>query len=231
MVQRRLHGEPVAYITGAKEFYGRRFAVGPGCLVPRPETELLVDRARELARGCDGAALRVLDIGTGSGCIAVTLALELPGAAVTAVDVAEDALAWARRNAEALGAPVTFVHGDGVALLDDDAWLSAAGPFDLVVSNPPYIVAGDPHLDVGDLRFEPACALSPGGDGLDALRAIVAGAPARLAAGGWLMVEHGYDQADAVRALFAEAGFEAIESRRDLAGIPRIALGRLGSEP
>ena len=224
LAKRRREGEPVAYLTGRREFHGLDLDVSPAVLVPRPETETLVECALE--RLPAERPLAVVDLGTGSGAIALAIASERPLARVLATDASPDALAVARGNATRLGlANATFAQGDWYEALPADA-----GPFDLVASNPPYIVAGDPHLDEGDLRFEPACALSPGGDGLDALRVIVAGAPARLAAGGWLMVEHGYDQSDAVRALFAEAGFEAIESRRDLAGIPRVVLGRLGSE-
>jgi release factor glutamine methyltransferase len=224
LAKRRREGEPVAYLTGRREFHGLDLGVSPAVLVPRPETETLVECALE--RLPAERPLAVVDLGTGSGAIALAIASERPLAHVLATDASPDALAVARGNATRLGlANVTFVQGDWYESLPADA-----GPFDLVASNPPYIVAGDPHLGEGDLRFEPACALSPGGDGLAALRVIVAGAPARLAAGGWLIVEHGYDQSDAVRALFAEAGFEAIESRRDLAGIPRIVLGRLGSE-
>lgn len=207
-------GEPVAYLLGRKEFYGRDFAVSPAVLIPRPETELLVETALALLAG--NRAPRILDLGTGSGCLAVTLALELPAAAVTAVDVSPAALAVARQNAERLGASVRFMPSD---------WFDALGGerFDLVVGNPPYIAAGDSHL--ADLRCEPAGALVSGVDGLDAIRIIAAAAPAHLVAGGWLLLEHGYDQGAAAAALLAGAGFSSVEQRRDLAGILRLTGG------
>ena len=220
LAKRRREGEPVAYLTGRREFHGLDLDVSPAVLVPRPETETLVECALE--RLPAGRPLAVVDLGTGSGAIALAIASERPRARVLATDVSHEALAVARGNATRLGlVNVTFTQGDWYGALPADA-----GPFDLVAANPPYIAAGDSHLDDGDLRFEPTRALTPGGDGLDALRAIVAGAPARLLAGGWLVVEHGYDQSDTVRTLFAEAGFEAIEVRRDLAGIPRTVAGR-----
>jgi release factor glutamine methyltransferase len=217
LVARRAAGEPVAYLLGAREFFGRDFAVTPDVLIPRPETELLVDIAVEKV-GAHGT-VSILDLGTGSGCLAVTLALELPQARVTAVDVSPAALAVARGNAARLGARVEFAASD---------WFAALRParFDLIVANPPYIAAGDPHLAQGDLRFEPAGALTDHADGLAAIRRIVATAPAWLAPGGWLFLEHGYDQAAAVHALFAAAGFAAIEQRSDLAGIVRASGGR-----
>ena len=220
LAKRRREGEPVAYLTGRREFHGLDLDVSPAVLVPRPETEGLVECALE--RLPAGRPLAVVDLGTGSGAIALAIASVRPLARVLATDVSHEALAVARGNATRLGlVNVTFAQGDWYGALPADA-----GPFDLVAANPPYIAAGDSHLDDGDLRFEPTRALTPGGDGLDALRAIVAGAPARLLAGGWLVVEHGYDQSDTVRTLFAEAGFEAIEARRDLAGIPRTVAGR-----
>lgn len=215
LVARRASGEPVAYLTGRREFYGREFDVAPAVLIPRPETELLVDVAKRKA-GASGA--RLLDLGAGSGCVAVTLALELPAANVAAVDVSPAALAVARGNAQRLGAAVRLAESD---------WFSAVeGEFDLIVANPPYIAQGDPHLDRGDLRFEPAGALASGPDGLDALRRIVAEAPRHLEPGGWLFFEHGHDQAEAVRALLETAGFRDIERHRDLAGIVRVSGGR-----
>lgn len=210
MAARRVAGEPVAYLVGRREFYGREFGVAPDVLIPRPETELLVEVGLAHADG------RILDLGAGSGCVAVTLALEISGAAVTAVDVSPAALAVARENAARLGATVEFVESD---------WFSAvSGAFDLVVANPPYVAEGDPHLD--ELRFEPMGALVSGADGLDAIRRIVAEAPRHLEPGGWLFLEHGYDQADAVRGLLDAAGFVDIEQHLDIAGIVRVSGGR-----
>ncbi|MFN4148761.1 MAG: peptide chain release factor N(5)-glutamine methyltransferase [Rhodocyclaceae bacterium] len=221
LVERRAAGEPVAYLTGRREFYGRDFAVTPAVLIPRPETELLVDIAKAKL-GADTTAprsTRILDLGTGSGCLAITLALELPMSQVTAVEVSPQALAIARDNAERHEAKVTFIQSD---------WFAALPPqtFDLIVANPPYIAANDPHLREGDLRFEPAAALTDHADGLTAIRRIVSEAPRWLAAGGWLFLEHGWDQGHAVRALLVAAGFEAIEQRQDLAGIVRVSGGR-----
>lgn len=217
LLARRVAGEPVAYLLGTREFYGRAFRVSPAVLIPRPETELIVDLV--LARCRRDAAPRILDLGTGSGILAVSLALELPAAQVSAVDISAAALAVARGNAQALGASVCFVESDWFAALD-------ATEFDFIVGNPPYIAAQDPHLGQGDLRFEPASALASGPDGMADLRRIVASARDFLAVGGWLMLEHGYDQGALVRDLLAQAGFAAPESVSDLAGIPRVTLGR-----
>lgn len=217
LVERRAAGEPVAYLLGRREFYGRDFAVTADVLIPRPETELLVDIAK-LKVGAGGTA-RILDLGAGSGCVAVTLALELPGACVTAVDVSAAALDVARGNAARLGARVAFVESDWFAALP-------AGRFNLIVANPPYVAAGDPHLVTGDLRFEPVGALTDHADGLAAIRQIVTEARNRLADGGWLLCEHGFDQGEAVRALLQEAGYAEIEQHRDLAGIVRTSGGR-----
>lgn len=218
---RRAAGEPIAYLLGLREFYGRDFVVTPDVLIPRPETELLIDIAKEKLFAADSA--RILDLGAGSGCIAVTLALELPWATVTAVDVSAAALAVARRNAVRQAAHVEFVASD---------WFAALPPqrYDFIVANPPYVAAGDPHLAEGDLRFEPRDALTgPGdeGDGLSAIRRIVAAAPHWLNPGGWLFLEHGYDQAAAVRGLLEAAGFAGIEQHRDLAGIVRASGGQV----
>lgn len=215
LAARRRAGEPLAYLLGVREFHGREFRVAPAVLIPRPETELLCEAA--LARA--PRAARILDLGTGSGVIAITLALECPGADVTATDVSPDALAIAEANAGRLGAAVRFLQGPWYAPLGE-------ARFDLVVSNPPYIAAGDPHLGEGDLRYEPRQALTDEADGLSALRSIVAGAPVHLEPGGRLCLEHGYDQAAAVRALLAQAGFVEVESLRDLAGIERVSVGR-----
>jgi release factor glutamine methyltransferase len=216
LVARRAAGEPIAYLVGFREFFGREFRVTPDVLIPRPETELLVEVM--LAKVSRGGTPRILDLGAGSGCVAITLALEL-GGEVTAVDASYAALAVARDNAARLGARVTFVESDWFANVE--------ARFDLIVGNPPYVAAGDPHLSEGDLRFEPMLALACGADGLAAIRHIVVAAPAHLLPGGWLLLEHGYDQADAVRALLAAGGFAAIEQHRDLAGIVRVSGGRM----
>ena len=217
-ISRRAAGEPVAYITGSKEFFGREFSVSPAVLVPRPETELLVEVGVGKMQGLAGP--RVLDLGVGSGCAAVTLALELPGAIVTAVDLSAEALAVAKANAEALHSGVRFMQSDWFAAL-------AGERFDLIVGNPPYVAEGDPHL--GDLGFEPKAALTSGVDGLDAIRRIVAQAPSHLLPGGWLLLEHGYDQGLAVAQLLASAGFNDVEQHADLAGIPRVSGGRMAA--
>lgn len=216
LVARRAGGEPIAYLLGTREFYGRDFAVSPAVLIPRPETELLVDLGRAAVASL--AAPRILDLGTGSGCVAITLALEVPQAIVTAVDVSSAALAVARQNAARLGVQVRFIESDWFVALGDER-------FDLIVGNPPYIAAGDPHLAEGDLRFEPETALHCGADGLDAIRRIVADAPRHLASGGRLLFEHGYDQAEAIAALLQDADYEAIEQHRDLARIVRVSGG------
>ncbi|WP_292044117.1 peptide chain release factor N(5)-glutamine methyltransferase [Massilia sp. UBA6681] len=216
LVQRRLAGEPIAYIVGEREFFGLPFRVGPGVLIPRPDTELIVELSLERLppRG------RLLDMGTGSGAIAVACAHSRRDASVTALDLSEEALAIARANAAANGAQVRFLRSD---------WFAAIGEerFELIASNPPYIAAGDAHLSQGDLRFEPVGALTDHADGLTALLNIVDGAPDHLVPGGWLLLEHGYDQAEAVRALLAARGFLEVQSWRDLAGIERVSGGRL----
>jgi release factor glutamine methyltransferase len=216
LVRRRIAGEPIAYLTGVREFYCRDFTVTPDVLIPRPETELLVDIVREKL-GAGGTA-RILDLGTGSGCLGITLALELPQARVTAVEVSPAALGVARGNAQRLGANVDFVASDWFAVLPPQR-------FDMVVANPPYVAAGDPHLSAGDLRFEPVGALTDHADGLMAIRRIVTAAPPWLAARGWLFFEHGYDQAAAARQLLDAAGFSEIEQNCDLAGIVRASGG------
>ncbi|NEX61271.1 peptide chain release factor N(5)-glutamine methyltransferase [Noviherbaspirillum galbum] len=216
LFSRRLAGEPIAYLVGEREFYGLHFATTPAVLIPRPETELLV----ELALARMPAQGSVLDMGTGSGAIAVALAHALPGLRVTALDASEEALAVARDNARRHAPQVEMLHSDWYAAL-------AGRRFDLIVSNPPYIRAGDPHLSQGDLRFEPAGALTDHADGLSALRTIVAGAPSHLERGGWLLMEHGYDQAGEVRSLLTAQGFTEVQSWQDLAGIERVSGGRL----
>jgi release factor glutamine methyltransferase len=221
LAKRRREGEPVAYLTGRREFWGLMLSVTPAVLIPRPETETLVEAA--LGRLPAARSLRVLDLGTGSGAIALALAHERPRADIVATDASDAALAVAAGNAARLGVTnVRFLQSDWYAQLSGEA----AG-FDAIVANPPYVATGDPHLAEGHLRFEPPSALLAGVDGLSALRTIVAGAPQRLAPSGWLVVEHGYDQAEAVRVLFETAGFEALAVLRDLAGIPRVTAGRL----
>lgn len=218
LLTRRLEGVPIAYLVGMREFYGRPFQVSPDTLIPRPDTELLVELA--LARLPPGQALDVLDLGTGSGCIAITLALERPLVHVIAVDRSPTALAIARRNAGNLNACVEF--------LDSDWFDALAGRrFDLIVGNPPYIAAADPHLARGDVRFEPLSALAAGQDGLDDLRRLARAARAHLKPGGTLLLEHGYDQADAVRSLLRENGIGHAESWVDLAGNPRVSGGKV----
>ncbi|UIN21011.1 peptide chain release factor N(5)-glutamine methyltransferase [Herbaspirillum frisingense] len=214
---RRLRGEPIAYIVGLREFYGLDFRVTPDVLIPRPDTELLVELAME--RLPTGGAL--LDMGTGSGAIAVAIAHSRPDAVVTALDASAAALAIARENAAAHQARVTLLESDWYGALAKDQ------RFAVIASNPPYIVEGDVHLSQGDLRFEPVDALTDHGDGLSDLRTIIDGAPAHLLPQGWLLMEHGYDQAAAVRALLAGTGFTDVQSWRDLAGIERVSGGRL----
>jgi release factor glutamine methyltransferase len=224
LAKRRREGEPVAYLVGHREFWGLDLAVTPAVLIPRPETETLVEAA--LARLPSDRPTRVLDLGTGSGAIALAIARERPRAEVTATDVSPDALEIARGNAARLGLRnVAFLRSDWYASLP-----APAEAFDAIVSNPPYIAPDDPHLTEGDLRFEPRAALTPGSTGLSALAAIVAGAPGRLAPGGLLAVEHGYDQSEAVRGLFASAGLRSVEALRDLAGVWRVVLGREPAE-
>jgi len=223
LAARRAGGEPVAYLVGHREFFGREFAVSGAVLIPRPETELLVEIALAGvgAGGTATSTARILDLGTGSGCIAITLALEFPQAQVTAVDASEAALQIAIKNAEQLGAQLRFVQSNWFTALDGER-------FDLIVANPPYIAAADPHLAAGDLRHEPPAALSSGADGLEDIRRIIAVASAYLAPGGQLWLEHGYDQAEAVRALLAAKGLTGIEQHRDLAGTVRVSGGWLG---
>jgi release factor glutamine methyltransferase len=213
---RRAAGEPVAYLVGEREFFGRSFRVTPDVLIPRPETELLVELSLQKLAANPRPGL--LELGTGSGCIAVTLACELAQAQVVAADVAAAALAVAEANARRHGATIDFRLSDWFSALD--------GRFDLIVANPPYVADADPHLLQGDLRFEPRRALAGGGDGLDAIRRIVAAAPRFLAPGGWLLIEHGCDQGPAVRQLLQAMGAQAIEGHRDLAGLERVSAGR-----
>ena len=234
LLQRRLAGEPIAYILGEREFFGLKFKVTPATLIPRPDTELLVELAlqripspptprpqageggRQAVREAD---FHILDLGTGSGAIALAIAHERPAAQVLACDASSAALEVARINAQNLAITnIAFVQSD---------WFDALGEqrFDLIVSNPPYIAQADPHLQQGDLRFEPVSALASGADGLRDIRRIVAAAAAHLQPGGWLLLEHGYDQAERVREILQLNGFSAAFSATDLAGIERVSGG------
>ena len=221
---RRAAGEPLAYIVGYKDFFGLRFGVDNRVLVPRPDTETLVQWVLDVAEKAASESVRVLDLGTGSGAIAVAIALtlaknrqaEAPAAAVSAVDASAAALTVAASNARALQADVQFMQSD---------WFEkVSGHYHVIASNPPYIASADPHL--GALTHEPPEALTAGPDGLDDLRQIIAQAPAHLSPGGWLLLEHGFDQADAVRALLIKRGFAQVQSRQDLAGIARCSGGQ-----
>lgn len=219
LVDRRVKGEPVAYLTGEREFYGRPFKVSPAVLIPRPETELLVDLALE--RIPRDVAVRVLDLGTGSGCIAIAIASERPNAKVLALDRSPEALAVARRNAVDLRVGnVSFLQSDWFEGL-------ARENFDVIVCNPPYVAHDDPHLKEGDVQFEPRTALAAGPDGLDAIRRIIPQAARFLVQGGGLLMEHGYDQAAPARSLFQSAGYSEVSSASDLAGIERVTGGQL----
>lgn len=217
MLERRRVGEPVAYILGHQGFWSLDLEVAPHTLIPRPDTELLVETALQLA---PATPQRVLDLGTGTGAIALALASERGGWKVTGVDRIAEAVELAERNRQRLKL--------SNAEFRQSSWFDAlAGErFDLIVSNPPYIATADRHLDEGDVRFEPMSALVAGADGLDDIRQIIDQAPGHLEAGGWLLLEHGYDQAEAVRGLLSAAGFAAVVSRRDLGGHERISLGQ-----
>lgn len=225
LAERRRAGEPLAYLLGQQEFYGRPFAVSPAVLIPRADTETLVETALEqlllLRQQRRAVPLSLLELGTGSGIIAITLALEAPDTEVHAVERSPDALAVAQQNAKALRADNIHWHAG--------SWwqaLASRRRFDLIVSNPPYIAANNHHLQQGDLRFEPPQALAAGPDGLDDLRIIIGGAPTHLNPGGWLLLEHGYDQEAPVQALLRDAGFADVFTRRDLAGQPRVSGGQ-----
>ena len=256
LLEKRLAGHPIAHLTGTREFWSREFMVTPDVLIPRPETELLVELALHLVADLGSKAtfkcphpdplptgdrvlsrfaalatpepcvIQIADLGTGSGAVAITLGLELPQAAITALDLSPAALIIAAENATRLGAGnVRLIHSDWLAELP------AQERFYLIVSNPPYIAENDPHLHLGDVRFEPNLALSSGPDGLDAIRRIVNDAPNPLQPGGWLLFEHGYDQADKSRELLQAAGFEDIASFPDLQGHVRVSAGRIGKMP
>ncbi|WP_022980511.1 peptide chain release factor N(5)-glutamine methyltransferase [Ideonella sp. B508-1] len=217
LVRRRLDGEPVAYLLGEREFHGLTLQVSPAVLVPRPDTEVLVDWALECLHACGAATPRVIDLGTGSGAIALALRHRWPAAELTALDASAEALAMAQANAQCLRLPVRFLLSDWWQAVDSET-------FDLAVSNPPYIAGDDPHLPA--LRHEPRQALTPEGDGLDALRTLVRDAAPHLRPGAWLLFEHGWDQAEAVRRLLTAAGFVEVQSRQDLAGLDRCTGGR-----
>ncbi len=219
LLQRRLRGEPIAYILGEREFYDLPLKVTPDTLIPRPDTETLVEAA--LAKIATSQTSTVLDLGTGTGAIALAIAKHRPQTQVTAVDFAEEALTVAKENAARLDINnVSFIQSDWFAALTSQA-------FDLIISNPPYIEDNDPHLNQGDLRFEPRTALAAGADGLDDIRAIIQQAEAYLKLNGWLMFEHGYKQASAVAALLEKAGLTAVTTIKDLGGNDRVTLGQL----
>jgi len=221
LIERRAAGEPVAYLTGERGFWTLTLRVTPATLIPRPETELLVERALQLIP--PDAPWRVADLGTGSGAVALAIASERPACRIVATDRSAAALAVAADNGARLGiGNVEFRHG---------SWLEplAGESFDMIVSNPPYVAERDPHLSRGDLRFEPVAALAAGADGLDAIRAIAAGAPATLAAGGALLLEHGFDQGDAVRGILTAGRFAEATSWRDGAGLERVTGGILNA--
>ncbi|MBQ0834359.1 peptide chain release factor N(5)-glutamine methyltransferase [Marinobacter sp.] len=216
LVAQRVQGMPIAYLLGHQEFWSLPFKVSSSTLIPRPDTECLVEQALELPLP-DNA--RVLDLGTGTGAIALALASEKPNWLVTACDLQEDAITLAQANARELELAVKVFQSSWFTALPTDS-------FDLIVSNPPYVASGDHHLGEGDVRFEPASALVAGADGLDDIRQIVAEAPAWLNSDGWLLLEHGFDQAKAVRALFSEHGFASVETRKDYGDNDRMTLGQ-----
>ncbi|MCM0035294.1 MAG: peptide chain release factor N(5)-glutamine methyltransferase [Burkholderiaceae bacterium] len=217
LAAQRRQGVPMAHLIGWREFMGHRFEVTPVVLIPRPETELLVEVALASLDGC--MAPSVLDMGTGSGIVAISLALARPDARVTATDLSVEALSVAQRNAQALTAHIQWWQGSWFEALPQE------GRFQLIVSNPPYIAAQDAHLQRGDLRFEPALALTDGADGLSALAQIISGAGLHLLPGGYLWLEHGYDQAEAVGLMLERAGFTTVQTHTDLANLPRVTGG------
>lgn len=222
LLARRERGEPMAYILGEREFYGRMFRVNPHVLIPRPDTETLIDAVlADFGDGLSNDAVSLMDLGTGSGAIAVTLAAERPDWQVYASDVSTDALQVARDNAQRLNAPVRFFAGDWWAALPTDEGLK----FNIVVSNPPYIEANDAHLSQGDVRFEPQGALTDGADGLQHYRAILCDAARYLHPNGALYFEHGFNQGEAVRGLLSAAGFTQVRTIKDLAGNERVSVG------
>jgi release factor glutamine methyltransferase len=223
MITQREAGEPMAYIIGTREFYGLTFHVTPDVLIPRPETEVLVEQAlARLSKTYAAKGARILDLGTGSGAIAVSIAKHAANATVTATDISTGALKIAQKNAGINDVQIRFIKSDWLAALANEK-------FDLIVSNPPYVAYGDPHLTEGDLRFEPLTALTDGAPnerGLACIKRIVADAPLHLNDGGWLLFEHGYDQADDCAALLAARGYTNLLRATDLAAIPRVAGGQ-----
>lgn len=217
LAAQRRQGVPMAHLIGWREFMGHRFEVTPAVLIPRPETELLVEVG--LLALANTPAPAVLDMGTGSGVVAISLALARTDAFVAATDISEEALAVAQRNAQALNVSIQWWQGSWLQALPQEA------RFNVIVSNPPYIAAKDDHLMQGDLRFEPVQALTDGQDGLSALRVIIQGAGSRLVSGGSLWLEHGYDQAEDVRQLLTQSGFKAVQTHADLAKMPRVTGG------
>ena len=216
MSEERLKGVPLAYLLGHREFWSLKLKVTRDVLIPRSETELLVEWALELASHHNLDSM--LDLGTGSGAIALAVQYDLPHLSVTASDVSESVLRVARENAEGLGLPVEFVESSWFGALAQRHWA-------LIASNPPYVAADDAHLQEGDLRFEPNVALTDGGDGLSSIREIASNAPDHLEVGGWLLIEHGYDQAADVRSILEMNGFSRVSLRHDLAGRPRVTGG------
>jgi release factor glutamine methyltransferase len=219
LVQRRLNGEPMAYILGSREFYGLQLKTTPATLIPRPDTETLVEAA--LAKIPQNTSLNILDLGTGTGAVALAIASQRPQIKVIAVDASPEALKVATENAQDLNL-------SNVRLIESN-WFSAlqGERFDVIVSNPPYIAQDDEHLKQGDLRFEPLSALASGGGGLDDIRKIIQDAPHHLTPNGWLMLEHGYDQADAVASLLLARGFSQIDHAKDIAGTLRVTFGAI----
>ena len=219
---RRRAGEPIAYITGEREFFGLPMFVTPSVLIPRPETELVVEQALTLIAG--RRTPKVLDLGTGSGAIAVSIAHARRDAQVCASDASAEALALASRNASRHAVAVRFVQGDWFIAFAEEQ-------FDLIASNPPYVADADPHLTQGDLRFEPQAALHGGADGMDCIRSIAAAARMHLTPGGWLVFEHGYDQGPACVRLLAGLGYTNVVDTRDLPGLPRVCKGQFDAPP
>jgi release factor glutamine methyltransferase len=219
LLQRRLNGEPMAYILGSRDFYGLQLKTTPATLIPRPDTETLVDAA--LAKILENASLNILDLGTGTGAVALAIASQRPQTKVIAVDASLEALKVATENAQSLSL-------SNVRLIESN-WFSglASEKFDVIVSNPPYIAQDDEHLKQGDLRFEPLSALASGVDGLDDIRKIIQDAPEYLNPNGWLMLEHGYDQADTVAALLNARGFSKVAHAKDIAGTLRVTFGAI----
>jgi release factor glutamine methyltransferase len=216
-VKHRLAGQPLAYLVGKREFWSLSLKVTPEVLIPRPETELLLELALE--RTPRDAGLRVLDLGTGSGALAIAVALERPGSSVVAVDISIPALDVAQENARLHGARIRFAQSDWFSALTGER-------FDLIVCNPPYVAGSDPHLGSGDLRFEPRQALEAGPTGLECIETVATAAKEHLVCGGWLVLEHGYDQGEACRHLLERMGYAEVSDHADLAGVPRAVLGR-----